>query len=136
MHRTVVAATMLRAILLAILLPTLALVAAPTASATVCFHDLCPDLHPGACVIGQEPCYQADLACVTNNGQATVCVKNPCGIPVRCFAASDSSASKCYNVGRHTVCVFSDEPEWFECVQIDGRAPVCVVDPCGTTACF
>jgi len=59
---------------------------AESTGTAVCVHDFCPDWNPGVCVVGQKPCYQADLACVTNDGQATLCVPNPCGIPVRCFA--------------------------------------------------
>lgn len=135
MRRSVVARAMIRAILLALALPMLSLAAAPTASATVCIHDLCPNLHPGACIIGEKPCYQADLLCVTNNGEATLCVKNPCGIPVRC-TASGVSTTKCVVEAHQTVCVYPDEPEWVECVQVDGKQPVCIVDPCGTTMCF
>jgi hypothetical protein len=69
-----------------LLAATFALTATPSAEAGVCVHDLCPNLNPGACVLGQPPCYQRDLACTTNNGQATLCVPNPCAAPTRCFA--------------------------------------------------
>ncbi len=36
----------------------------------------------------------------------------------------------------HSVCEYPNEPAYVACLQVDGKQARCVVDPCGTTACF
>lgn len=62
-----------------------------------------------------------------------------CSLSLLAFAfvpAAAAAPTKCVTEKGHSVCVFPDEPSWIECVSVDGKAPVCIVDPCGTTMCF
>lgn len=38
--------------------------------------------------------------------------------------------------GWNAVCAAEDEPLYVLCLVVDGKVVECVVDPCGTTACW
>ncbi|HUR69947.1 MAG TPA: hypothetical protein VM370_11935 [Candidatus Thermoplasmatota archaeon] len=61
------------------------------------------------------------------------------GLFVLAFAAAPTASAgfdSCDSLPKHNVCTYPDEPSSIICVSDNGRQVACVVDPCGTTACF
>ena len=52
------------------------------------------------------------------------------------FVPAAAQASDCVSAAGDTVCVHPAEPEYVECVSLNGSNVACVPDPCGTTDCF